>query len=145
MQFFISISDVSEEKKIEPKQVYTEFPHQPADLVSDPHNCQSLPAQAHSTTLISQPREKKAQLSSNQTSESEFLKVLGAEDEPHLQAVRTKKMAEVQGPAELMTAQLSESQQGNTSNLQAYQCVHYVHTCMHACDCALWYKVNIDE
>ena len=94
------------------KQVYTEFYHQLVDAVSDPHTCQSLTAQLHST--ISQ--EKIAQLSSGQTSGREFLKVLGVEEEPHLLAVLMEKMAgvkQLQTLAEPMTARLSEVRQGN--------------------------------
>ena len=93
------------------KQVYTEFYHQLVDAVSDPLTCQSLTAQLHSTTLISQ--EKIAQLSSGQTSGSEFLKVLGVEEEPHLLTVLMEKMAgmkQLQTLAEQMTVRLSELQ-----------------------------------
>ena len=93
------------------KQVYTEFYHQLVDAVSDPLTCQSLTAQLHSTTLISQ--EKIAQLSSGQTSGSEFLKVLGVEEEPHLLTVLMEKMAgvkQLQTLAEPMNARLNELQ-----------------------------------
>ena len=95
------------------KQVYIWFYHQLVDAVSDPHTCQSLTAQFHSTTLISQ--EKIAQLSSGQTSGSEFLKVLGVEEEPHLLTVLMEKMTGVkplQTLAEQMSARLSELKQG---------------------------------
>ena len=102
---------MSEEVKSTVKQVYTEFYHQLVDAVSDPHTCQSLAAQLHST--ISQ--EKIAQLSSGQTSGSEFLKVLGVEEEPHLLTVLMEKMAgvkQLQTLAEQMTARLNELPQG---------------------------------
>ena len=95
------------------KQVYTQFYHQLVDAVSDPSACQSLTGQLHSTTLISQ--EKIVQLSSSQTSGSEFLKVLGVEEEPHLLTVLMEKMAGVkplQTLAGLMSAHLSELKQG---------------------------------
>ena len=95
------------------KQVYLQFYHQLVDAVSDPHTCQSLTAQLHSTTLMSQ--EKIAQLSSSQTSGSEFLKVLGVEEEPHLLTVLMEKMAGVkslQTLAGLMSAHLCELKQG---------------------------------
>ena len=81
--FAIDLSDVGEEVKSTVKQVYTEFYHVLVDAVSDPLTCQSLTAQLHPTILIS--LEKITQLSSGQTSRSEFLKVLVAEEEPHLQ------------------------------------------------------------
>ena len=108
-------SDVSEEVKSTVKQVYTEFYHQLVEVVSDPLTCQSLTAQLHSTTLISQ--EKIAQLSSSRTSGSWFLEVLGVEEEPHILIVLMEKMARVeqlQTLAEQMTARLSELQQGMT-------------------------------
>ena len=95
------------------KQVYIQFSHQLVDAVSDPLTCQSLAAQLHSTTLISQ--EKIAQLSSGQISGSEFLKVLGVEEEPHLLTVLMEKMTGVkplQTLAERMSARLSELKQG---------------------------------
>ena len=95
------------------KQVYSQFYRQLVDAVSDPSTCQSLTAQLHSTTLISQ--EKLAQLSSGQTSGSEFLKVLGVEEEPHLLTVLMEKMAGVKPLhtlAEQMSARLSELKQG---------------------------------
>ena len=60
-------------------------------------------------------QEKIAQLSSSQTSGSEFLKVLGVEEEPHLLTVLMEKMTGVkplQTLAELMSACLSELKQG---------------------------------
>ena len=99
------------------KQVYIQFYHQLVDAVSDPLTCQSLTAQLHSTTLISQ--EKTAQLSSGETSGSEFLKVLGVEEEPHLLTVLMEKMGGVkplQTLAGQMSARLSEFKQG-TGNL----------------------------
>ena len=99
----LSVDMMCEEEKSTVKQVYTEFYHQLVDAVSDPLTCQSLAAQLHST--ISQ--EKIAQLSSGQTSGSEFLKVLGVEEEPHLLTVLMEKKAEakqLQTLAELMTA-----------------------------------------
>ena len=105
---------MSEEVKSTVKQVYTEFYHQLVDAVSDPHTCQSLTAQLHPTTLMAQ--EKIAQLSSGQTSGSEFLKVLGVEDEPHLLIMLMEKMARVkqlQTLAAQMTVRLSELQQGS--------------------------------
>ena len=105
---------MSEEVESTVKQVYTQFYHQLVDAVSDPLTCQSLTAQLHSTTQISQ--EKIAQLSSGQTSGSVFLKMLGVEDEPHLLTVLIEKMAEVkqlQALAEQMTARLNELQQGS--------------------------------
>ena len=95
------------------KQVYTEFYHQLVEAVSDPHTCQSLAAQLHSTTLISQ--EKITQLSSGQTSGSEFLKVLGVEEEPHLLTVLMEKMGgmeQLQKLAEQMTVRLRKLQHG---------------------------------
>ena len=95
------------------KQVYIQFYHQLVDALSDPLTCQSLAAQLRSTTLISQ--EKIAQLSSGQTSGSEFLKVLGVEEEPHLLTVLLEKMTGVkplQSLAEQMSARLSELKQG---------------------------------
>ena len=95
------------------KQVYTEFYPQVVEAVSDPHTCQSLAAQLHSTTLLSQ--EKIAQLSSGQTSGSEFLKVLGVEEEPHLLTVLMEKMGgmeQLQKLAEQMTVRLRKLQHG---------------------------------
>ena len=95
------------------KQVYTEFYHQLVEAVSDPLTCQSLTAQLHSTTLISQ--EKIAQLSSGQVTGSDLLKVLGVEEEPHLLTVLMAKMAGVkrlQRLAELMSARPCEVKQG---------------------------------
>ena len=95
------------------KQVYTEFYHQLVEAVSDPHTCQSLAAHLHSTTLLSQ--EKIAQLSSGQTSGSEFLKVLGVEEEPHLLTVLMEKMGgmeQLQKLAEQMTIRLRKLQHG---------------------------------
>ena len=95
------------------KQVYTEFYHQLVEAVSDPHTCQSLAAQLHSTTLISQ--EKIAQLSSGQTSGSEFLKMLGVEEDPYLLKVLMEKMGgmeQLQKLAEHMTVRLRTLQHG---------------------------------
>ena len=94
-------------------QVYTEFYHQLVDAVSDPLTCQSLTAQLHSTTLISQ--EKIAQLRSGQVTGSDLLKVLSVEEEPHLLTVLLEKMAgvkQLQKLAERMSARLSELKQG---------------------------------
>ena len=125
-------SDVSEEVKSTVKQVYTEFYHQLVDAVSDPLTCQSLTAQIHPITLISQ--EKIAQLSAGQTSGSKFLKVLGVEEEPLLLTVLMEKMAgvkQLQKLAEQMTTRLSELQHGMT-----LQCVCVcVRACVHVCLC----------
>ena len=54
-------------------------------------------------------------MSSDRTYGSEFLKVLGVEEEPHLLTVLMKKMSGVkplQTLAELMSARLSELKQG---------------------------------
>ena len=131
----ISLSDIKE-KKSTVKQVYTEFYDQLVEAVSDPHTCQLLIAQLHST--ISQ--EKIVQLKSGQTSGSEFLKVLGVEEEPHLLTVLMEKMAgmkQLQTLAEQMTARLSELQ-----GTYSYECVRVcvcvcvcacVHACVHVC------------
>ena len=95
------------------KQVYIQLYQQLVEAVSDPLTCQSLIAQLHSTTLMSQ--EKLAQLNSGETSGSEFLKVLGVEEEPHLLTVLMEKMTGVkplQTLAELMSACLNELKQG---------------------------------
>ena len=95
------------------KQVYTQFYHQLVDAVSDPHTCQSLTAQLHPITLISQ--EKIAQLSSGQNTGGQYLRVLGLEDEPLLLAVLLEKMEEMKPLRELakqMSASLTESKQG---------------------------------
>ena len=97
------------------KQVYTEFYHQLVDAVSDPLTCQSLTAQLHSTTLISQ--EKIAQLSSGQVTGSDLLEVLDVEEEPHLLTVLMEKMAgvkQLQKLAELMSTRLCEVKQQGT-------------------------------
>ena len=91
------------------------------DAISDSQTCQSLTAQLHSTTLISQ--EKIAQLCSGQTSGSEFLKVLGVEEETRLITMLMEKMAgveQLQTVAELMAARLSELLQG----------LYLVHVCV---------------
>ena len=92
--------------------VYTDFYHQPIDAVSDPLTCQSLAAQLHSTTLISQ--EKIAQLSSGQTSGSKFLKVLDVEEEPHLLTVLKEKMVGVKQLHTMAGQMTAELQQGYT-------------------------------
>ena len=130
--FAIDLSDVSVKVKSTVKQVYTEFYHQLVDAVSDPLTCQSFTAQLHPTTLISQ--EKIAQLSSGQTSVSEFLKVLGVEEEPHLLTVLMEKMVgveQLQTLAEQMTARLSELWQGMYLAHYVCVCVLCVCACMH--------------
>ena len=95
------------------KQVYTDFYHQLVEAVSDPLTCQSLTAQLHSTTLISQ--EKIAQLSSGQDTGGRYLRVLGLEEEPELLIVLMEKMAgmeQLQKLVEQMSTCLTESQQG---------------------------------
>ena len=96
------------------KQVYAQFYHQLVDAVSDPHTCQSLTAQLHPITLISQ--EKIAQLSSRQDTGGQYLRVLGLEDEPLLLAVLLEKMEEVKPLQELakqMSTSLTESKRGS--------------------------------
>ena len=95
------------------KQVYTDFYHQLVEAVSDPLTCQSLTAQLHTTTLISQ--EKIARLSSGQDTGGQYLRVLGLEEEPHLLTVLMEKMAgieQLQKLVEQMSTCLTESQQG---------------------------------
>ena len=101
-------------EKTSMKRVYTEFYHQLVDAVSDPHTCQSLIAQLHSTTLISE--EKIAQLSSGQHTGSSFLKVLGVEEDPQLLTMVMEKMANVEQLQMLwmsMSKWLSTMKQGN--------------------------------
>ena len=96
------------------KRVYTEFYHQLVDAVSDPHTCQSLTAQLHPTTLISQ--EKIDQLSSGQHTGGSFLKVLGVEKDPQLLTVLMEKMANVEQLQALwksMSTWQSTMKQGN--------------------------------
>ena len=129
------VSDVKEKSTV--KQVYTEFYHQLVDAISDPHTSQALTAQLHSTTLI--PQEKIAQLSFGQTSGREFLKVLGVEEEPHLLTVLMEKMAgvkQLQTLTELMTARLSELQQGKPTACSVCVCACVCacrRACLHVC------------
>ena len=100
------------------KRVYTEFYHQLVDAVSDPLTCQSLTAQLHPTTLISQ--EKIAQLSSGQHTGSSFLKVLGVEEDPQLLTVLMEKMTNVEQLQmlwKLMSILLSAKKQGNLNRI----------------------------
>ena len=95
------------------RQVYTDFYPQLVEAVSDPLTCQSLTAQLHSTTLISQ--EKIARLSSGQDTGGQYLRVLGLEEEPQLLTVLMEKMAgieQLQKLVEKMSTCLTESQQG---------------------------------
>ena len=114
MILYIFLSEIEVEDKSTLKQVYIQFYHQLVEAVSDPSTCQSLTAQLHSTTQMSQ--EKIAQLNSGETSGSEFLKVLGVEEEPHLLTALMEKMTGVNKPlqtlAEQMSARLSELKQG---------------------------------
>ena len=103
------------------KRLYTEFYHQLVDAVSDPHICQSLIAQLHPTTLISQ--EKKAQLSSGQHTGSSFLKVLGIEEDSQLLTVLMEKMANVEQLQTLwksMSTWLSTTKKGNLNSTVWY-------------------------
>ena len=96
------------------KPVYIEFYHQLVDAVSDPHICQSLIAQLHPTTLISQ--EKIAELSSGQHTGSSFLKVLGVEEDPQLLTVLIEKMSNAEQLQTLwksMSTWLSAKKQGS--------------------------------
>ena len=93
------------------KQVYSDFYHQLVEAVSDQLTCQSLTAQLHPTTLISQ--EKIAQLSSGQDTGGRYLRVLGLEEEPRLLTVLMEKMEgmeQLQKLAEQMSACLSVEQ-----------------------------------
>ena len=101
-------------EKTSAKRVYTEFYHQLVDAVSDSHTCQSLTAQLHTTTLISQ--EKMSQLSSGQHTGSSFLKVLGVEEDLQLLTVFIEKMANVEQLQTLwktMSIWLSTMKHGN--------------------------------
>ena len=103
------------------KWVYIEFYHQLVDAVSDPLTCQSLIAQLHPTTLISQ--EKIAQLSSGQHTGSSFLKLLGVEEDPQLLTVLMEKMANVEQLQMLwksMSTRLSTMKQGNVNGTAWY-------------------------
>ena len=103
------------------KQVYIEFYHQLVDAVSDPLTCQSLIAELHPTTLISQ--EKITQLSSGQHTGSSFLKVLGVEEDPQLLTVLMEKMANVEQLQTLwksMSTRLSTIKQGNLNGTSWY-------------------------
>ena len=103
------------------KQVYTEFYHQLVEAVSDPHTCQSLTAQLHSTTLISQ--EKITKLNSGQDTGGQYLRVLGLENEPLLLAVLLEKMEEIKPLQELakqMFTSLTESKQGSSPLFMYY-------------------------
>ena len=100
------------------KRVYTEFYHQLVDAVSDPYTCQSLTAQLHPTTLISQ--EKIDQLSSGQHTGSSFLKVLGVEEDPQLLTMLMERMANVEQLQTLwksMSNWLSTRKQGNLNSI----------------------------
>ena len=118
----------SEMEKTTLKRVYTEFYHQLVDAVSNSHTCQSLTAQLHHTTLISQ--EKITQLSSGQHTGISFLKVLGVEEDPQLLSVLMEKMANVEQLQSLwksMSTWLSTTKKGNL-NSTAWFVVCYVFT-----------------
>ena len=103
------------------KRLYIEFYHQLVDAVSNPHTCQSLIVQLHSTTLISQ--EKIAQLSSGQHTGSSFLSVLGMEEDPQLLTVLMEKMANVEQLQTLwksMSTWLSTTKKGNVNSTAWY-------------------------
>ena len=111
---FLLLPETSVMEKTTMKHVYTEFYHQLVDAVSDPLTCQSLIAQLHSTTLISQ--EKIDQLSSGQHTGSSFLKVLGVEEDPQILTVLMEEMANVEQLQTLrksMSTWLSTTKQGN--------------------------------
>ena len=121
------------------KQVYTEFYHQLVDAVTDPLTCQSLTAQLHPTTLISQ--EKIAELTSSQACGGLYLKVLGVEEEPQLLSVLLEKMTEMKQLRKLVepiSARLSELKQGVCVCVLCFVCVCvlcFVCVCVVFCVC----------